>query len=284
MRIFQTDYVLLLFFIVRTTPQPFNRAEIGCFTERWLGPPNRGGCVDAINEIREDPQIDITWPHFFTGQDCSIWIEPAAHIMGHQIVTSSHLINWSYVRSAATAVLNDCFPHGTLHTGGKVTVRALDRGNYGPGLLELEIAGTYIDERLDSSQESSRASSPSLPRDPSPALTREPRSSFRREPRSDLGREPSLDSTWRDLRASLGFRRKPGLGLLRDPAQSTRIRWRKPCLGPPRGPTQNRSIESIESSTTSSTRFSERSSSVILSQTSYHTGCVSQSRPSRCVG
>ena len=201
--------------------------------------------------------------------------------MGHQIVTSSHLINWSFVRSAANAVLNDCSPHGSLHTGGKVAVRALDRGNYGPGLLELEIAGIYIEERLDSSQESSRVPSSSLPRDTSPAPTREPSLSFRREPRSDLGKEPSLDSTWRDLRGTLGFRRKPDLRLLRDSAQSTKIRWRKPFLRPPRDPTQS---TSIESSTTSSTGFSKRLSSVILSQTSNYTGCVSQSRPSRCVG
>jgi hypothetical protein len=260
MRIFQRHLMLLVLFIVRTISQPFDRADISCYTEAGFEPPHRRGCLDAISEIIAVHETNITWPHSVIGLECTVWMEPTPHVAGRHSQTPAHLINWANVRNAAVAILNRCFPHGSAHTGGDVNVLALDRGRHGSGIVEVSVSGNLRQPSPDFSREPSRdrsphfqgepsrEPSPNLTREPSPGLQREPIPYFRRAPSPDFRRERRSDfrgepksEFWRKQWSDI--LRESSHGLLRDSTPST----------------------SIISSTATSTGFAQRSHSVQIS-------------------
>ena len=253
--------MLLVLFIVRTISQPFDRADISCYTDPGFEAPHRRGCLNAISEIIAVHETNITWPHSVIGFECTVWMEPTPHVAGHHSQTPAYLINWANVRNAAVAILNRCSPHGSTQTGGDVNVLTLGQGRHGFGIVEVSLTSNRRQPSPDLEREPSRDRSPYFQgepsREPSPNLTREPSSGlqrepipyfqrapspeFRRERRSDFRGQPKLDS-WREQWSDI--LRQSSHGLLRDSTPST----------------------SIISSTTTSTGFAQRSNSV---QSSY---------------
>jgi hypothetical protein len=155
MRILQGLYLTLFFcFIVSTISQPYQPHQPECFTGEYvvvytptnplhdLAPPNRAGCVQAINQIRIDHENSpIMWPHSFRGIGCVIWIMPVGSYDQWPSRTERSYIFWDHIRSEANRVLATCFWEGSPHTFGQILLKGFYGGHGIVANMRLEIMG-----------------------------------------------------------------------------------------------------------------------------------------------